>query len=461
MATIQKRNNSYKITVSCGYDVHNRQIRKTMTWTPAPEMTEKQIAKELERQAVLFEDKCEKGLYLNGNIKFADFAKKWLTDYAEKQLKSKTVARYKELLKRVNAAIGHIRIDRLQPVHLLSFYDNLAQNGLRQDTTYVLKQDLNEILKERNITKIKLAELSGVSSTTIRSACSGKAINLKSASKIADVLKIPQQSLFEPKHKKSNTLSDKTILHHHRLISSILTTAVQWQLILSNPCDRVKPPKIEKKEAKYLDDIQTAELFNCLQSEPLQYKTMVTVLVYTGMRRGELCGLKWSDIDFENKIINIQRANLYLPDKGIYEDTTKNYSSQRVIKVSDIVIDSLKAHKMQQNADRLKIGDKWIDTGFIFVSWNGKPIHPDTLSGWFHDFVNKNNLPNISIHSLRHTNASLLIANGVNLTTVAKRLGHANTNTTAKIYAHAIKTADEIAADTLQDIILSKSEKRA
>ena len=459
MATIQKRGNSYKITVSCGYDTNNKQVRKSMTWAPAPGMTEKQILKELERQKVIFEEQCEKGLYLDGKIKFADFSERWMADYAEKQLKAKTIVRYKELLKRINIAIGHIRLDKLQPIHLLQFYDNLAKIGIRNDTTYILAEDINKILNEQNITKTKLSELTGISQTTIRTVCRGSAVSEKTASGIATALNIPLKSLFNPSNDTLHTLSDKTVLHHHRLISSILTTAVQWQLILSNPCDRVKPPKVEKKEARYLDDEQTAELFDRLQSEPLKYRTIITVLVYTGMRRGELCGLKWSDIDFKNKLINIQRANLYLAGKGIFEDTTKNNSSQRVIKVSDIVISSLKAYKKQQDIDKFKIGDKWTNTDYIFTTWNGNPIHPDTLTGWFHKFINKNNLPDVCIHSLRHTNATLLIANGVNLTTVAKRLGHANTNTTTKIYAHAIKTADEIAADTLQDI-LNKSSKQ-
>lgn len=98
----------------------------------------------------------------------------------------------------------------------------------------------------------------------------------------------------------------------------------------------------------------------------------------------------------------------------------------------------------------------------MFTRDNGLPLHPDTISGWFHKFVMKNNLPDVTIHSLRHTNASLLIANGINLTTVSKRLGHANTATTTKIYAHAIRSADEIAADTLDDILNpGRTEKQA
>ncbi len=113
----------------------------------------------------------------------------------------------------------------------------------------------------------------------------------------------------------------------------------------------------------------------------------------------------------------------------------------------------LREFRVWQAKERLQLGDQWQDSGRVFTTWNGAPIRPDTITGWFHKFVEKNGLPPIHIHSLRHANASLLIASGVNLQTVAKRLGHANVNTTGKIYSHAIKSADEASAETLQDIL--------
>ena len=117
MATVTKRGDTYKITVSCGYDINGKQIRRNTTWKPASGMTKKQIEKELERQTVLFEERCRTGQYLDGSIRFADFAEKWMNDYADKQLKAKTVAGYKELLKRINPAIGHIKLEQIQPQH--------------------------------------------------------------------------------------------------------------------------------------------------------------------------------------------------------------------------------------------------------------------------------------------------------------------------------------------------------
>ena len=454
MATIKKRGNSYSIRVSCGYDMQGKQIIHSMTWKPEKSMTLKQMEKEVQKQAVLFEEKCKQGLCLSNNIRFADFAEKWFTDYAEKQLKAKTIARYKDLLKRVNQAIGHIKLNQLQPIHLLRFYDNLAENGIREDIKYKPTIHITEAIDNISIitSKTALAKKANISVNTLNQAYKGKNISATSASKISKALGYQMDFLFQ-QDTKHTTLSAKTIQHYHRFISSILQTAVQWQIILYNPCDRVKPPKVEQKESRFLDDVEVMELFHCLEKQPIQYKTLITLLVYTGMRRGEVCGLKWSDIDFNNQTITIQRTLLYLPNKGIFEDTPKTNTSQRIIKVADTALQLLKEHKRNQSIQRLQCGDQWQELNYIFAQWNGKPIHPDSLTAWFKQFINKNQLPDVSIHSLRHTNASLLIANGVKIPPVSKRLGHAPPATTTKIYAHAIKSADEAASNTLQNIL--------
>lgn len=452
MATITKRGNSYRITVSCGYGLNGKQLRRTMTWVPPEGMTAKQIQKEANRQAVLFEEKCRTGQVLDGSIRFADFAEQWFTNYAEKQLRPRTVGRYRELMPRINAAIGHIRLDRLQPHHLMQFYANLEEAGIREDSKQRFKGDLKEMLRSRSITKTAFAEQAGVSPAVLASITQGKNISAESAKRVSDALGEPVDALFEPTGNDKG-LSAKTILHHHRLISSILSTAVKWQVIFSNPCERVDPPKVENKEAVYLDEEQTAQLLEALEGESLQHQVIVKLLLYTGMRRGELCGLEWDDIDFDSSTIRVQRSSLYMSGVGVFTDETKNESSQRVMKVSDEAIEMLRVFRTAQRKERLRLGDQWQDSGRIFTTWNGAPIRPDTITGWFHKFIAKSGLPPIHVHSLRHTNASLLIAAGTNLQTVAKRLGHANTTTTSKIYSHAIKSADEAAAETLQDIL--------
>ena len=452
MATVEKRGDSYRITVSAGYDTQGKQIKKRMTWKPAPTMTQRQIEKELDRQAVLFEERVRSGQLLDGSIRFSVFADYWLEEYAEKQLRPSTVARYKDILKRINEAIGNIKLEKLQPSHLMSFYNSLSEQGTRQDTLYKSNNDLATLLKSRKMTYKSLSDKCGLSPRTIALAAKGANIAPKTAQKISSAIGEPLDKLFIVVNKEP-TLSNKTILHHHRLISSILEKAVKWQVISSNPCKRVEPPKATRKEAAYLDEVQVQELIECLSSEPLQYRAMILLLLYSGMRRGELCGLEWSDIDFKNCLIDINKSSLYLAERGIFNDETKTQSSNRVIKMPYDIMQTLIEHRKEQLQTKLNICDKWINSNKVFTQWNGKPIHPDTLTNWFSDFIKRNDLPPIHLHSLRHTNATLLIASGTDLRTVSKRLGHSNMTTTSNIYTHAIKSADERAAEVLSDIL--------
>ncbi|MBQ7542575.1 MAG: tyrosine-type recombinase/integrase [Clostridia bacterium] len=459
MATIEKRGDGYRITVSCGYNIEGKQIRHSMTWKPAPEMTKRQTEKELQRQATLFEEKVKNGLYIGSDVRFADFADQWMDRYAKVQLRPNTIAQYTALLPRIKQAIGHIRLDRIQPQHLLSFYENLSEIGIRNDSRYRCRQDFKALLKARSFTQKGFAEAAGVSIATVEALCYGRNVTTQSAEKISAALQMTASELFEKQAHNGDTLSGTTILRCHALISSILSTAVHWQIIPSNPCERIKRPKADKKPPRYLDEAEARKLLECLEAEPNpQYRIAVQVLLFTGLRRGELLGLEWKDVDFSNKVLLVRRTSQYLPGKGIFEDETKNGTSERAIKCSDDVMTALRALRAYRTEQQLKAGDQWHRSDRLFTSWDGKPMVPKTLSKWFATFIQKNNLPDITLHSLRHTNATLQIAGGVPVTTVSHRLGHATPATTTRIYAHAIKSADEAAAETLQ-ALLSPNQK--
>lgn len=450
---------SYLIRVSEGYRSDGTQIKRSMTYVPEDGMTAKQIEKEVQRQAVLFEENCNNGLYLNQSITLEKFIETWWNEYATKHLKPKTLQGYEQYLSRIIPAMGHLKIGKITPAHLMKFYDNLSEDGIRKDTKYKAIVDLNPLAIALYGTKTAFCQQSNVSLFTFNNAIKGQNITEYSARKICKALNRDISKCFKANSQKS-TLSGKVILHHHRLLSTIFQTAVLWQVIPSNPCLRVKAPRAEQLEIQCMDDKETAQFFEHLETEPLQYKAMITLLIYTGMRRGEVCGLKWGDIDFKNKVIHVQRAILYIPKKGIYEDTPKTKGSNRVMKVADIVIYQLEQHRKEQNITRLKLGDRWNDNDYVFTQWDGKAVHPDSITSWIHKFVDKNNLPYTNIHSLRHTNASLLIANGVNVATVSKRLGHSSTATTTKTYIHAIKSADEAASEVLQDLFTKPQPKK-
>ena len=461
MASIEKRSdNSYRITVSVGYDVQGKKIRKKKTVILDTDLAPKKLEKELQRQATLFEDEVKKGIYLDGSkMTFAEFIEKWLHDYAEKQLAPKTLQGYKGLLERIIPVLGHKKLDKLRPNHLLEFYNNLGEIGLRQDNKYIALPTLVLKITDSGIKPRELAEKAGISINTLRAVLDGEGTT--KAMEISKALDVKLKTVFKLKG-EPQPLSSNTINHYHRLISSILTSAVQWQVIFSNPAERVKSPRIEKKEAAHYDEDLTERMLILLENEPIKYRLMVSLTVFAGVRRGELCGIEWPDVDLDNGHLRIRQASQYIPGQGTFTKDPKNDSSVRVISLPGIAVSMLEEYKIWQDNKIADCGDQWVeewnDQQRLFTQWNGKPIFPDTISGWFKKFREKYDLPELCFHGLRHTNASILIGNGVDLSTVSKRLGHARTSTTSDIYAHALRRPDKEAAEKL-DNLFGKDEK--
>jgi len=191
-------------------------------------------------------------------------------------------------------------------------------------------------------------------------------------------------------------------------------------------------------------------LLELLKQEDIRYHTMIALLVLTGCRRGELLGLQWEDIDWENKTIRIVRSSQYIGGGTYITKEPKTAAGKRVFTIPESAITLLKKYRVWQKEQRLLLGDIWENTDDrLFTSHTGGNLHPDTISKWFKKFVQKHNFPDVTIHNLRHTNASLLIAAGTDVVTVSKRLGHANPSITLNCYSHALPSNDIDAANKL------------
>lgn len=455
MATIEKRGNSYRITVSNGYDINGNQIKERFTYKPSGNLTANQLKKELERQALLFEEQVRNGISNLGNIRFADFTKIFIEDYAKKNLKLSTLTGYLNCISVVNNAIGHIKLKDLKTKHFNDLYSNLAEDGVFSKYSYTPTKKVIlkiESYKKRNGSYMKLAEISGIGATTLKAVRDGKNIEKAQAEKLCNALNLDMADCFK-KHTIRTTISNNSICHFHRHITSIMNKAVQWGYIEKNPSEHAIKPKMEHKRKTMPDIDEVIRLTNCLENEPIKYKTMILMLIYSGMRKGELLGLEWKDINFEKETINIERASQYIEHIGIITVTTKNQSSERVIKLPKIIFDLLRTYRVWQSEERLILGSKWNDSDRLFTTWNGKPMHPDSLNKWFTDFLKRNDLQHMTIHELRHLNASLMIMQNNPITIVSRRLGHSRPSTTMSIYAHAIKSADAEASESIADIL--------
>ncbi|MDE6088698.1 MAG: tyrosine-type recombinase/integrase [Oscillospiraceae bacterium] len=481
MATIKKHVSkagkvTYYIRTYDGYDSKGKQIERSMTWVPPEGMSQKQIEKELQKQAVKFEESVRGGTCFDSDTRFGEYSETWLENNRPPLLAPKTYERYKSLFRNINTAIGEIKLVKLQSHHLQEFYNNLREEGIKQVGAYATTDKLRNIMKEKKLTQKKLAELSGVSSTTISAVCkSGGHISIESAQKIAKGLKMSVRRVFKV-HQETGTLSAKTILHHHRLISSILAQATRDRIVPFNVADRnyMKAPKQEHKEAAFLDDEQTRHVLELLDDVPIKWKTIMYLLLFSGMRRVELLGLEWNDIDFDNKVIHIRRTSQYVQDMGIITKSPKNDTSSRTIKLSEMMFDQLREYQQYWQQLRKDLGDNWqnmieitladgrkqtVINNRLFIKDDSTPMNPDSVTDWTSKFVKRNNLPHFTPHSLRHTHATLLIAEGVSIPTVSRRLGHSSISTTSKIYVHAIQSADEIASNVIEGKLNPRKKK--
>ena len=451
---------SFKITVTQGRDLEGKQIRHYMTWTPPHKMTERQMQKAVELAAMEFEKSITLGYQADTRQTFAEYAG-YVLDLKEREgAKYRTIERYRELLERINPAIGHIKLPDLRPRHLNDFYKNLAEPGIsKQEAHAQAKIDLAGLLKEKKITRAKVATLSGVSATTVTAACQGKRIALTTAEAIAKAIEQDVADLFEIEEGKAQ-LSNKTILEHHRLIHTILTQAEKEMLVQYNAAAKATPPKAAKKEVNYFQPEDIVRIREALDKEPLKWKVATHLLLITGCRRGEVMGLRWDRVDFANSKIKIDTNLLYSAKRGIYEDTTKT-GTVRFIKLPTETMELLRQYRRWYMELKIKNGDRWHDTGFLFVKENGEPMIPDGITAWLSEFSKRHDLPHINPHAFRHTMASILINSGKDVVSVSKRLGHAKVSTTTDIYSHIIMEADEQASECLADVMLRPTKKKA
>lgn len=446
---------SYRIIVSCGFDMNGKRIYKKFTYRPDPGMTERQIQKAVQRAATDFQRAIEQGYSLDNKQTFAEYAAYVLELKERDGTKAKTLDRYRELLIRINQAIGHIKLADLRPQHLNAFYKNLAEPGIRLAAgSATAKIDIAAWLKENKKSRAGIAEAAGVAASTVSTAAQGKPIQEAKAEAIAKAMGKKLRDVFAVEQ-NMEPLADKTILAYHRLISIVLSQAEKEMLVPYNAAAKATPPKATKKASNYFQPETISEILKALEAEPRKWQLITHLLLVTGCRRGEIMGLKWEKVDFNNNRVKIDRALIVTPSMGVQESTTKT-SDIRYLTLPQETMDLLKQHRRDQLRLQLANGDRWIHTGYVFTQDNGDRMNPDSITAWLNDFSKRHSLPHINPHAFRHTVASVLLANGTDIVTVAAQLGHASASTTENFYAHIIEENKAKASECIADVLLRK-----
>ena len=238
--------------------------------------------------------------------------------------------------------------------------------------------------------------------------------------------------------KQPKGLSAKTVRNINQVISSALDLAKEQKLISSNPTDSCALPKVEHKEMQTIPAEDLAKFLREARASGVY--EMYYIELATGLRRGELLGLKWSDIDFANRVIRVQRQVSRINGE-IVEAPLKTKNSYRNISISDDTAEVLKAQKEKVNSE------------YVFPSPNGGPISPDSVNHMLHRVLERAGLPKVRFHDLRHTFATIALQNGVDIKTVSGMLGHYSAGFTLDTYAHVTTAAQKEAANTMGNVL--------
>ena len=461
---------SYLVRVYNGRTQDDKVITRCKTVTPPAGMGKKKAEKWVQEQAMLFEQQVTNGMVLDSDMLLDDLIDRWFEEYANKHLKPKTLYDYKRMRSRITAGLGYLKVSKIKPAHLMAFYDNLEEKGIRQDSSFTATTALLKLLPHG--ARGALAKEAGVGQDTMRMVYAGKGVSKRTAEKVSAAVGLAVSKAFNEHPKKGGKLNSNSVLHYHAMLSSVFRKGVQWGLINENPCARAERPKASEIDVETLDEKDIARLLEALADVPAHFSVITQLALLTGARRGEICGLRWSDIDFEKGTLSIKRTVQFIPAEGIVFTSPKTKRSRRCIRIGADCLELLKEYRQHQIQERLRIGSRWarkvtiengkvVDNDMLFTRWNGEPLDPETVSTWFPRFLEEHGLPAVHFHSLRHTNASLLIAAHVPITTVSGRLGHAQTSTTLNFYASAIQSADAAAADALEGVIKIREKAHA
>lgn len=435
MANIRKRNNgTYIIEVFKGRDLSGKKIVECATFKPDQTKTERQNEKALQTFAIDFERKVKDGTSRGDAVTLQTFAGKWLQDYASKELERTTYQTYYDSLRlQILPRAGYMKLSDIRPLTIQNIFNDMREKGYQ----YGSRRGM-------------------YSEETIRTA--------------RIVLSSVLSAAVEDGYITHNPCSVRQRKHKHKKVTEKVIrcfTAEQAAIfmdMLERPIPVIVDAHISKRNGK---EILIKAHENKPIIVPLKYRALFLLTLFSGCRRGEMIALTWKNVDFKKSTICIKQSAARA-DHMQYVKTPKTQSSFREIYLPAAVMEVLRELKKQQRKEIMALGTAWngsrdTDENYCFTQVTGEMMGIETPNSELRRFLRAYNkactdeskrLPEITLHELRHTSASVLIAQGLDVQTVAARLGHADSVTTLKIYSHAFTERDRDASTALERALL-------
>jgi integrase len=252
-------------------------------------------------------------------------------------------------------------------------------------------------------------------------------------------------------------LAPTTVIYYHSVLHNALKTAVKWGLVVQNVCDLVSPPRKQRFEIQPLAVEQVQTLLTAVHAH--KWEALYVLALATGMRRGELLGLKWQDINFSTKTLQVRRILSRVPTntpnrEHVYvEAEPKTQKSRRSVVLAPFAVEALKEHRIRQLETKLKAGQAWQEHDYVFCTSIGTHLNPNHVVVEFKKLLKQAELPNIRFHDLRHSAATLLLSLGVHPKVVQEVLGHTEISMTMDIYSHVLPGMQHEAMGRLDDVL--------
>lgn len=260
---------------------------------------------------------------------------------------------------------------------------------------------------------------------------------------------------------EDNPVSKRTIRHLHSFLKEALDRAVNWDILHKNVVKVIDPPSPTRPDMTVWNEEQMKSFLELARWD--RYFLAYFLALTTGMRKGEILGLRWKDIDYENKLLYVNQA-LTRGNKGYVLNEPKTAAGKRKITLDKETLEALRLHKIQQNKEKLSLGEEWQDHDLVIASSIGTPVNPQNMNRYWYPLLEKagkHGVPKIRFHDLRHTHASHLLKKGIHIKVVSERLGHASVEITLNTYSHLLPGLQEAAAqqfgESLFDGFITKS----